>query len=469
MKFKYIAKFKFNGKTFCMFKNQQRKIAFLELRQDKYYYPTLEDYISLVKMYTSNDEDKFFINFGDKKYRFVPKIKHKAGLLLLTSSLISTILTGCGNPTSTLDYGKSFAYSEYYTEVESEIEVESETEAEIDNESDNPYINQDCYETEDYDVTISSKYVKFYNNKYFDEVFGTENVPLNDVIDNINSNKKISDFYQKFLITTCTDFNNFYDDLDLRVFNYNVIDLKFEFRPADAIKMTTNSVAYYDKETNTIVLSEDIDFNNIRDVITLRHEIGHIFNVLNTTKKEWTIKYNFNDAGYGRYSMESMNVIFTTLPYMDEYEGEDNLGYPITANEISIIINSLPDYNVIDSINNNVYHFEESLNEYMPEYDAERIISLMDLQWKDYCSDELEVSEEDYQYLFSFIAKIYMKSNLNSEMTYTEIMEQQDSLKEQLLKGIPEERQRYIYEDVITEEFANYLNLNNIESSTLKH
>ena len=36
------------------------------------------------------------------------------------------------------------------------------------------------YETEDFELLESSKMVTLYNNKYFDQLFGCENIPLTD-------------------------------------------------------------------------------------------------------------------------------------------------------------------------------------------------------------------------------------------------------------------------------------------------
>ena len=160
-----------------------------------------------------------------------------------------------------------------------------------------------------------------------------------------------------------------------------------------------------------------------------------------------------------------MNVIFTTMPYMDYYESvnQDNLGYPLISNELRIILECI-DYKPEMAISNNIYLLEDRMNDVMgDEVDSHVIMSLIDLQQVENENQVITTDRKDYADLYSYITKMYIKTHLSNDMSYDEINEAKETLKASLLKGVvnPE----FVYVDTIEDEFSNYCLENNITSS----
>lgn len=460
--FHRVAKFKFNDKIYQVFRSNNGKVAFLEYKENKYYYPTYRDFMVLVSFFTNYDINlSLFQNKNHKLVNFKPKLVTKSGLVMITSALLLQSLTGCSK-NEIVEYD---AYIPNYSSTNFESNY-----GELPNYSDNVELveNADCYETQDFDIMKSSRYIQLYNNKYFTELFGKDSYTKEELHNVVQGNKKIPAELQYYFIDFIDNMYDYYPNLDFRVFCENMRNLRIEYRDQETIELTTNSVAYYHNDDNYIVISKNIDFeNNIKDLLVLRHEIGHMFNTLKVQKDGWDIKYNFNDVRYGKFTKEGMDVLFTTLPFLDEYQELDNFGYPITTNTLQAIIESLPTYNIEDSISNNVYYLEKMLNEYMKDdIAADVIIELIELQWYEYSSDMIEVDEQDYIDLYSYIARLYIKTNVSENMTFNEIMQKEKKLEELLVRGVKDETM--VYTNTIEEEFIKYLELHNIKRAAME-
>lgn len=459
--FRRIAKFRFKNKSYQMFRSTNGKIAYLEYKDNKYYYPSYNDLLELVSFFSKEGVNKAYFDDGENTQRtfcFIPKVQYKASLLFITSAIVSTLLTGCTSDRYHENQlqNTSVSYSEY---LDSFLELDISY-----NDDEIELNNTNCYETEDFDVMKLSKYVQLYNNKYFTDLFGVEKYTFEEIDSFIVSNNRI-----KFIQDVVSEFANTmyssYPGLEFRVFAYNVKTLNLDYQRSEEIEFDSSSVAYYDVENNTIVISENIDLNNPKDLLVLRHELGHLFNNLRMEKDGWKIKYSFNDTSYGKYPREGLDVLFTTLPYYDEYNF-DNLGYPITTNMMKVLVSSLPNYKIEDSISSNVYYLEKKLDEYKrDDIPASVILDLINLQWLEYSSNEIEVDLEDYKDLYKYITELYIKSNVTSEMSCSEIMEQKEILIGILTTGLKYEGLVLIDTQTIEDTFMQYIEENSIVAS----
>lgn len=463
MIFTRIAKFKFNEKTFQMYKNEKGKIAFLEYAEDgKYHYPTYADFCKLVSFFLLKKQDNIsnFENKSHKKYRFNPKLRTKIYTIMITSSILLSGLTGCANVEA--EYYMDYVPNEYNFDLDGDVEHTEYSEQDIDLVND----NQDFYSTDDYEIIKSAKYVQLYNNKYFGELFDVENYTVAEVHNAIEDNNNINESLKIHIHDFVDEMSDFYPNLDFRIFYHNIKSMRIELWGSDDIAMETGGLAFYDQEQNLLVVSNEADLStSARAILIFRHELAHAFNNAKLVCDGYEIKYTFNDGNRGMYVKEGLDVLFSSYPFLDEYGEEelDNLGYSITTNIIRVITDCLPNYKIEESVTNNIYHFQNQMNEYMPDdIEASIIVELLELQWQEYSTDMIEVDEEEYRDLYGYVARMYIKTYINKTMTYEEIMNLERKLEEILVSGVKDES--YVYTDVIEEEFLKFIEINNINS-----
>jgi len=462
MIFKRVAKFKFNNKTYQMF-SSKNKFAFLRVENGLYHYPTLDEFQNIVFFL----EQEHYAKYNDKrkeKYQFMPflsfNVKNNIKKVMITSLLVMSCLTGCGHEQS----AKSYYYGYEPLDISVTNDIDESTITDV------SYANG-FYETEDFELLESSKMITLYNNKYFDKLFGYSNVLENDVIKSIESNKSIPDDYIYYINEFVLTMASYYDSLDFRVFDYNIKSLEFEVRSPDNVDFIANgAVAFYDINNNKMIISADIDLaHNPRSRLIFRHELGHLFNHLKIEKDGYSIDYSFNDAGRGTYLKEALDVIFTTDPFMYDYkdpEITENMGYPIITNIVRVLV-ECSDYDIQESVSANVYNFQNHLNSYFgEELDANIIEELIELQWIEYSDDLIKVNDEDYEDLYEYVTKLYIKKNVNPTMSYDEIKEKETTLKDKLLLGVSHDE--YVYINIVEEVFNNYLKENNITKTSIR-
>lgn len=462
MIFKRIATFRIDNRMYQMFSTSKKKFAFLRVENNLYHYPTTEEFTIIINALEKEHGDNYaYYNDNRKKnFRFNPFLikvdNNKIKKVMITSLLVFSCLTGCGN---------NQGYKSYYYEP---LDIDY-SECEEEYETTNTEYANGFYETDDFEMLESSKMITLYNNKYFDDLFGYKNIEVTDVLASLESNKKIPDQYRYYINEFITVVDSYYDSLEFRVFDHNLKTLDFEVREPDDVDFVAGgALAYYDIQNNKMIISTDIDLvNDPKSRLIFRHELGHLFNHLKLTKDGYSIDYAFNDAGRGTYLKEAMNVIFTTSPFMYDYnepEITENMGYPITTNIVRVLI-ECSDFNICDSISSNVYNFQKHLDSsFKNELDASIVEELIELQWIEYSDDLIELNDSDYEDLYEYVAKIYLKKYAHANMTYDEIRELEGTLEAKLLLGVSHEEYVYIYK--VNEVFDEYLMSNNIQKSS---
>ncbi len=458
--FTRIATFKFDCSLYEIFIEKNDSIAFLKINnQGKYEFPTYDEFDKLVKYFSNRKNSTLLFHNGNHfKCKFIPCInfnrKKKLATVMLSSMLILSTMTGCSYPDnnfSSVDKGTIILSYEGENPNTTEITPASES-------------NYGFVETEDYELLESSKIITLYNNKYFDILFGDNIFPEEELNSHIETNSNIPSNFKSYISQYIIDMHQAYSSLDFRGFNYNLSGLNFVFKKTEDIVLECGGLAYYDEKTNTMVVSEEIDLeSDPLSIVIFRHELGHLFNNFTITKDGYTIKYNFNNAGRGRYVKEGLDVILTTNPFMSEYplEIQENMGYPITTNILRVMIDSLPNYEIEDSVSHNVFYLQNKLNEIMQDdIEASIIIELLEMQWMEYADGTIEVSKDDYEDLYGYVARLYLKANVTENMSQEEILNLSQILKERLCIGVDPKKIDMIYVNIIDEVFANYLNEN---------
>ena len=93
------------------------------------------------------------------------------------------------------------------------------------------------------------------------------------------------------------------------------------------------------------------------------------------------------------------------------------------------------------------------------ELNASRIIELLDLQWIEYSSGEIEVDSSDYDDLYEYLSKMYIKAHVTQDMAYDDIILEKEKLEYMLTLDVIDDE--YVNIDKVEEVFENYMLANN--------
>lgn len=287
----------------------------------------------------------------------------------------------------------------------------------------------------DYVYNPYSRRINLFNSKYFDLLFGDHQYSLDELYLRIEHNPNIGDKYKPYMKEFTSRMLEYYTGVDTRVYAHNILTLKIvENAPKRELQ---GSRAGYNRMNNTIFITGELDLDgNETDRIVFRHEMGHMFNNYSTKIDDYiftgTYGYNF----HGKYVGEALDVLFTVEPYIDEYENVQywGAGYPVTTNNVRVIVKYLGDYSFQDYVLGNIYTFEQRVNDKWPDIDAFEYYDfgyfddILELQWVSTMDSDVSIDEMYYDNLYMFLAKLYSittrvdtKDPVFSSMLYEEL------------------------------------------------
>ena len=100
------------------------------------------------------------------------------------------------------------------------------------------------------------------------------------------------------------------------------------------------------------------------------------------------------------------------------------------------------------------------------ELDAHVIMNIIDMQQMENQDQCIQLDEQEYVDLYTYITKLYMTKYVNESMSYSEIEEAKETLKARLLKAV--HNPEYVYTNVIDDVFNAYCVENNISQGLSK-
>lgn len=460
-KFRKIARFKYNSKRYQLFMSESNKIAFLEIKDGKFYYPELSDLIEINYLFNYSRHSQNIKNDKIKYFHFVPKAIRYGVLVTLTSSL----LVGCGQkPSFTLEDLPSYknAYTDtnsVYSDSET-IEEESYESEKVDAISNNQssnitdsqnnivgevdnYLDLLATADDDIDFKYASDYeeLEYVNRIYvrdsnaYEEVYGYSNVTIEQIESALNSNTKINNDYKQFIIQYVRDWNRLYPGSDFSTLYHNLSTLEIKVCTKDEMArytLSTTSLACYKKSENTIYVLDGIDLSReSSDYIIVAHELTHC--ARNTIferedGKKIFVSF-FDDMNMGMYIEEAL---ITDFCYELQGLGNKSNFYTLQSSYFRIILDAI-DYNGADFMNHSVNYLIDKMDEYMEdEQYAYHIITLIDAEAALRYTPYIEPEFEDFNELYQYITRMFIKNNVTSDMTYDEAMSKYDELVEEI-------------------------------------
>lgn len=457
-KFRKIARFKYNNKRYQLFMSESNKIAFLEIKDEKYYYPELNELLEINYLFNYNRHSQSIKNDKIKYFNFVPKAI-RFGLLV---TLTSTLLTGCG-PKSRISLEDLPSYNEVNTEAPSQINSDNSSTSNSDNSvndtntnnnnstsipnntSNNTNSSTDNYlellatADDEYDYKYASDYEDLYyikrlyvrDSSAYQNIYGYSNVTLEEIKSAINSNAKINNDYKNFILQYVIDWNNLYPGSDFSTLYHNLSTLEVRVCTKDEMTrhtLSTSSLACYKRSENIIYVLEGIDLNRESDdYIIVTHELTHCArNSVFEREDGYNVDVSFfDDMKMGMYIEEAL---ITDFCYELQGLGRKSNFYTLQSSYFRIILDAI-DYNGADFMNHSINYLIEKMDEYMNDKQyAYHIITLIDAEASLRYTPYIEPEFEDFSELYQYITRMFIKNNVTSDMSYDEAMSKYDDL-----------------------------------------
>lgn len=375
--YKKLFNIHYKDKTFTIFIDKYGRKTFLELTSSsEYLYPLVEDFIVLHKIYNERNP---FISYFNNYYSIgsrlpiyrEPKVTFKefaryyiggtAYLLAIvtTASIISTTINS-----RTLKLAKE----------DNKIEVVAE------------YLEGSL-------IT---------NTNQLDDVLGYQTITKDEVINAINSNKKISDYYKKYAIELVSFLKNKYPSTDARIFYENIKNMTV--LEIDEIAYSKHAAGTYNSSSN--ITSIRLDHKNSRQVIL--HEFAHAYH---HWKEDTYSLPKYRIECYGHSLDEAMtNKIISGMVKITTYSQEKKvLDYLL----------SFVEYDYYDYEREGISKLISSLKEKYPNVDIDYIINSVDAMNETYFNTgeyiKIEATPEVLNELFNICA---CTIDLNSSSVY---------------------------------------------------
>lgn len=382
--YKKLFNIKYNNKVFTIFVGEDGRKIFLELQDNnKYCYPTLEDFTYLTKIYN----DKSLIDHA-QKFSFDEKVRVGAATLALVS-LIN--LTSCGKIKVEVENNEVI-------ETVEPIMPQSENEERPEEQEEN---REEQAENNEYKVkTIYLKDVS-----ELDDILEYKTISVEEVR-NVIDKKDLPDKVREAAHLALNDMLKRVPDIDLRIFYENMKDLTYVEIPIEELQESE----YIDAEFNCV--ERKITTHPNVSLKTLKHEMNHAFYSFYTTKG-LTIYIRHSDReDLGTALIEAMTEKETTQNIIDGvYQNERYV--------LDVLLN-LIDFTESDYQKLGVWPFIRLLQDKYPEIDVEHMIYELDCRKNSrLAKNQIEVLEPPISIMNDLFEMVKLKTMETPEDAYS--------------------------------------------------
>jgi len=355
-----------------------------------------------------------------EKAKFIPKII-SGGLAVVLSM---SVLTSC--------------VSAYNNENEDKLS-EEKTEQFIGTSDSNKIQKSIVVDT--FDQGTIFNYLYIYDMKYLDKAFEPQNISLDDFYVVINNNNNISSEYKDLIYKYCQSVSSIYPNVELRVFYENLKTLKVIKYTKEQLMQklgNENFEGTYSTLDNAIYVLDDNEYiEGNWDYQVLFHELSHCLRngLYNIDGKDVHVCFegeNFSNV----ITTEALNSLFAVSLFNN---GSNQIGYQLQSNYFNIFLECMNNYDLSDYINHSQSYFAKKLDECNGNDNYSTVIlDLIQMQYDDYYSEEIEVAQEEYYPIYDYISNMYFNKYITHDMSYQDAYDVACQLVIQIINGVPE-------------------------------
>ena len=371
-----LIRIKYNNKIFDVFSDIGHNKKFLEVRtkdgKELFYHPDLKDLINLNLIYNTYSDKKYI----KKKYKFK---KDKINNLKINYNNIKKISN----------------YLSILTKVALCVTISS-------------FLFKG--KTDDSLPEIFLGAVEIKNDIEFDE-YDINNVSFDEIKETLNNNDSIDNKYKSMIYQYISLLEEKLPDIDLRILNYNLKDMKVVLCPGKTLK-DESAAGSYDANNNILEICVGYDDYTIKNI--LFHELTHAMTTFNQTisiinEKKITSQRVFKQYETMNYYGESIdegmtevlaNFLTSDCSTLAEYYKSEEvtfLGYNATIAPTCYKLLKLTqdEYTLYDFVSGNISEYASVLK----KYDMDGIIEYLDIIKKSDNKVEVINSYEFNEYL----------------------------------------------------------------------
>lgn len=457
IEYKIISYFNYKNREYILLSDKRNKFFFLknDVVSNCKRYITMEEFVELSNKLCIRENDLMHFSFEQKeikKIRIIPKIVISGLVIPLTFSVLQFINI---NDNSFDSSGISYAQ---------ESELDKNSQEKLDKFYQSIEFDKETLKEKSIDEYIST-FKMVYDSDGLDQVLGIkkEDVTYDDIRQAVN-NLDIPDKYKKIYLDLANNLEKQYPNLDLRIWNENLKTLKIEELSDSGLKALGVEYGAYSKKSNTIYVQDDYEFIPGTDEYQIIvHEMTHPIRLAKIKIDDVIYVCGFN-AGYDNYTIvdEMMTSILSLRSYDQE---ESRIGYAFQTHMLELILECMDNYTLEDYVNEDVAYFIEKLNETNGDEEAIRMLNLLQLNRDDHDNDEIYFSQEQYYPLYDYVAKMYYRKNINSNMTSEEITAVKDTLVTRIITDVPEATAKEFDAAHFDDYLVEYCNENGINYS----
>lgn len=454
LEYKEVVNFFYNGFSYHMYlDNNNRRYFLKDGKNGELEYLTLEEYVDIIfefkkiPLVMNAERGK-----SKNKIKLIPKIIIGGVAVTLSISVFNLGL-------SVFETQKKVR--EFEEKVSARNQELSTYVSYLDDEEPREDLVVDTYLESD-----TLKYLFVYDMDYLDKALDYSSVSLEDLKKVIAENNKISDKFKKLLYEYCEDVVAKYPNLELRVLYENLKTLEVvecDKRELMLASLSIDSYGCYIRTENKIYVLEDYEYEKGTWAYqVIYHEFSHCLRTGYWETADNTIKVQVEGLNFSNViTAEALNSLFTVSLF--DYE-ELDIAYQLQSNYHSVIIDCMDNYSIEDYVGHSVSYYAKKLDEFNKDDNyATVILELIQMQYDDFHSDKITVAPEEYYPIYDYIADMYYKKYLNSDMSYSEAVQITDRLLERILFDVPEEYN--IPVEHFYEHLKEYCNELGIESS----
>lgn len=467
--YRQITIFNYKNGKYQLLQDQNNKFFFLKVDVNGIYnYVTLEEFNELIKIVYRN-VNIMRIKRDRKKPTFIkmiPKIIIGGIATILTLSTLNC----CHKPTrdealkQVENYKNKYGYE---ISIEEYDDKELSDVISVANEKDNtktdtyeiviPTDSDEEFKVDTYFENVfqsGTSPIYIYDMNYLDKALDYDKVGAKELHDAINNNPKIIPSYKKLFNDFVDDFCEKQPNAETRVLYENLKTIEVVECDKMELALASYSIdAYgcYRRNENKIYVLEGNEYKKgTWEYQVIYHELCHAARTLQKNINGRDVNVQCEGIEFSTTSSsEALNSLFTVSLF--DYEDRD-IAYQLQSNYFKVIIDNMDNYDIVDYMNHSSSYFVKKLDEWNHDNNyAKSILDLIEMQYKDFHNDDIELPQEQYYPIYDYISDMFLRKHVTSEMSYDEAKNQMDILLEQILFDVPEEY------NIDTNHFYEYL------------
>lgn len=434
IEYQKLITFKYNNQLFNLLIDNNGKYFFLKINNNSTYsYVTLKEYIEFVNIFC----------YKPNNIKLIENTKSNSKINIIPKIIIGGIVTTITLPLAlTLGYKIRFEKMKRDYEKNHEYAILDTIDTEVQNHI--SFAIEDSKEELILDTIITSQYsdtVYIYDMDYLDNYLNYH-ITKDNLLTVLNENTNITDNFKILIKEYINSLYEKYPNIETRVFYENLKTLKIIECNKDELLFKTlsqDSLACYNKIENTIYTLSDYKYEKgTWEYQIIFHELTHVLR--NGYFNKDGIKYKISGEGSSLALTtvdEALNSVFSVS--LLGYEEKD-IAYQLQSNYCTIMIECLDNYHLDDYINHSSSYYAKKLDEHNEDNNyAKTILNLIDIQYKDYHSDKIEIAQEEYYPIYDYISKMYYQKFITNNMSYQEATNIANELIEKVTFDVPKE------------------------------